>query len=194
MLCSASRVGAYALMRVAKRFFAKGMRHVISLSLMPIGDSGMRYSSLDFTAKPTPWLRREPSGTPFQKKVYPAPASVRESSPCSLVSLRAAMSMLYRTSSRATRAVLRWGLSGVSARSNNVRTFHEAILNLFFTLVFRPRGGDAPTVAAYRPEYGEQTIFRPPFPGPSPSQGWAVWGCSVAVEAAEKTRCSIPQS
>ncbi len=131
-------------MRVAKRYFAKGMRHVISLSLMPIGDSGMRCSSLDFTAKPTPWLRREPSGTPFQKKVYPAPASVRESSPCSLVSLRAAMSMLYRASSRATSAtsaVLRWGLSGVSARSTNVRTFHEAILNLFFTLVFRPQGG-----------------------------------------------------
>ncbi len=93
MLCSASRVGAYALMRVANRFCARGMRHVISLSLMPIGDSGMRCSSLDFTAKPTPWLRREPLGTPFQKKVYLAPASVRESSPCSLVSLRA---MLYR--------------------------------------------------------------------------------------------------
>ncbi len=35
-LASASRVGAHALMRVAKRFFAKGMRHVISLSLMLI--------------------------------------------------------------------------------------------------------------------------------------------------------------
>ncbi len=101
----------------------------------------MRCSSLDFTAKPTPWLRREPSGTPFQKKVYPAPASVKESSPCSLVSLRAAMSMLYLASSRATSAVLRWGLSGVSARSSSVRKFHEAMLSLFFTLIFRPRGG-----------------------------------------------------
>ncbi len=124
-------------MSVAKRFFARGMRHVISLSLMPIGDSGMRCSSLDFTSKPTPWLRREPSGTPFQKKVYPAPASVKESSPCSLVSLRAAMSMLYLASSRATSAVLRWGLSGVSARSSSVRTFHEAMLSLFFTLIFQ---------------------------------------------------------
>ncbi len=49
--------------------------------------------------------------------------------------------MLYLASSRATSAVLRWGLSGLSARSNSVRTFHEAMLNLFFTLVFRPRGG-----------------------------------------------------
>ncbi len=51
------------------------------------------------------------------------------------------MSMLYLVISRATSAVLRWGLSAVSARSSSVRTFHKAMLNLFFTLVFRPRGG-----------------------------------------------------
>ncbi len=141
MSCSASRVGAYALMRVAKRFFAKGMCHVISLSLMPIGDSGMLCKQFRLHSKANSMVTTRAFGEPFQKKVYPAPASVRESSPCSLVSLRAAMSMLYLASSRATSAVLRWGLSGVSARSNSVRTFHEAMLNLFFTLVFRPRGG-----------------------------------------------------
>ncbi len=108
---------------------------------MLIGDSGMRCSSLDFTAKPTPWLWRVLLWTPFQKKVYPAPPSVKESSPCSLVSLRAAMSMLYLVRSRATSAVLRWGLSGVSARSSTVWTFHEAMLSLFFTYIFWPRGG-----------------------------------------------------
>lgn len=73
MLCSAARVGAYALLSVAKRSFVRGIRHDISLSLMPTGDSGMRGSSWVLMAKPTPWSRQVPAGTPFQKKVYPAP-------------------------------------------------------------------------------------------------------------------------
>ena len=47
----------------------------------------------------------------------------------------------------------------------------ERSMKLIFIFYFSTARGDAPTVAAYRPEYGEQTIFGPPFLGPSPSQG-----------------------
>lgn len=98
-------------------------------------------NSWAFTAKPTSRMRQKPSGTPFQKKVYPTPTSVRDSSPCSLVSLRAAISMLYFASSRATSAVLRRGLSGALDKSSSVRTFHDAIDRYLFLwfFVFRPQ-------------------------------------------------------
>jgi len=68
-----SRVGAYALSRVANRPRVKGKRMDIKRSLMPTGDSVNDGSREERTAKPTPWMQGEPRGRPFQKKVYPLP-------------------------------------------------------------------------------------------------------------------------
>ena len=61
---------------------------------------------------------------------------------------------------------------------------------LFFHSDFSTARGNNQTAATYRPEYAEQIILGPPFLVPSPFQGWEVWGCSVAIEAAEKMRCA----
>lgn len=101
------------------------------------------------------------------KKVYPAPTSVRESP----------ILILYFVRSRGTRAVLRWGLSGVLSFS------------LWTFFVFRLMW-DVRTRAAYRPELKKHTLYGLPFPGPFPSQALAVWGCSVATEG--QRRCTFP--
>ena len=49
------------------------MRMVIKRSLMPTGDSVNDGSREERTTKPTPWMRGEPGGRPFLKKVYPLP-------------------------------------------------------------------------------------------------------------------------
>jgi len=54
----------------------KGMLMDIKRSLMPTGDSVNDGSREERTAKPTPWMRGEPGGRPFQKKVYPPVTSV----------------------------------------------------------------------------------------------------------------------
>ena len=58
-------------------------------------------------AKPTPASLRHPVGRPDQNKLYPAPDSSSLPVSENLVSLRAAMSIRYRSSSFATRAVPR---------------------------------------------------------------------------------------
>ena len=90
--------------------------------------------------KPTPASRRSSLLRPLQKKVYPALTSVSWPSEANLVSLKAAIWMLYLLSSLATSAVrlsglFAWGLS------MSVLTFHEPMVSevtdVFF-LLFRP--------------------------------------------------------
>ena len=91
---SVSKVGAYAQMSVAKAPLANGILRDISLSLWPLGVL-VRSLRIDFRiANPTPWIRGSSFFKPFQKKVYPAPSSVSEPSSGSLVSCRAAISIL----------------------------------------------------------------------------------------------------
>ncbi len=148
----------------------RGMRQVISRSLIPTGDSGMFWSSLLLMAKPTPCRRRVSSGRPFQKKVYPCPTSISESSPASRVSLKAAMSMLYLLSSLATRAVRLRGLSFPFCTSKSVRTLHVAKINSL-NLYFRPRNGMPWRQRWATQEYREQAMFGSPFLDPPPGRG-----------------------
>ena len=68
-----SRVGAYALSRVANRPRVRGMRMDIKRSLMPTGGSVNDGSREARTAKSTPWMRGEPKGLPFKWKRKPLP-------------------------------------------------------------------------------------------------------------------------
>ena len=131
-------------------------------------------------AKPTPWIRSSSGAFPFQKMVYPEPSSVMLPSPGSLVSLRAATSMLKRSSSLHTSAVRLSGRSvfGLSCR---VRMFHApsvkclavgdrfpAFVFLEAPKVFRPHEWEV-----RQPRCAGQTSlpcprFAPPFLGASP--------------------------
>ena len=99
---------------------------------------------LGCSANPTPRMRRATVGRPLQKNVQPVPVSTREPSSGSLVSLRAAMSILYLASSQAMSAVRRRAPNPVSCR---VRTFKLAttrglcLIEEFILYFFRPRVG-----------------------------------------------------
>ena len=142
----------------------------MSRSFNPLGRLVNLLTRFDLMAKPTPASRRSSLLRPLQKKVYPALASVSCPSFASLVSLRAAMWMLYLSSSLATSAVLLSGLSALEL-SMSVRTFHVPMVNgvtkVFFFFIFRPHVWD-PRLLRYAGQ-GEmrQTIFRAPFLAPS---------------------------
>jgi len=62
-------VGAYVLMKAACRCFAMGDSQSHQTFWDTTGDSGRVWSSLVRMANPTPWIRQESAGSPFQKKV-----------------------------------------------------------------------------------------------------------------------------
>ena len=78
---------------------------------MPLGSPESLLTRCDLMANPTPASRRSSFLRPLQKKVQPAPTSFKSPYSARRVSLRAAISTLYRSSSLPTRAVLRSGLS-----------------------------------------------------------------------------------
>ena len=104
---------------------------------MPLGSPESLLSRCDLMANTTPASRRSSFLRPLQKKVWPAP-SFKSPSSARRVSLRAAISTLYRSSSLPTRAVLRSGLSELEL-SIRVRTFQaptvSGITFIFFFLV-----------------------------------------------------------
>jgi len=116
------------LTTVMKRPLMSGRRRVMSLSLMPTGDSVIWDRRELRIAKPTPCMRRASQGRPFQKNVYPPPASDKDPSLARRVSDSSAMSTSYRQSSAAMSAVRRAGRS-VSSLSRRVRTFQVANRN-----------------------------------------------------------------
>lgn len=161
----------------------------MSRSLSPLGRLLSLLIKCDLMAKPTPASRRSSLLRPLQKNVYPALTSVSCPSSANLVSLRAAMCMLYRSSSRATSAVRLSGLSALEL-SMRVRTFHvpkvSGVTEVF--LVFRPRGWD-PRLLRYAGQgVMKQAIFRAPFLAPSSCYGGEQSdpkeGCSDAQGAA----------
>ena len=123
-------------MRVAQRCWGRASLTVIRRQFIALGFSFREGTSLDLMANPTPASLFSAAGLPDQKKVYvdsgSSPTSARR------VSLRAAMSTLYRSSSLSIRALLRSGRA-VPSRSSMVRTFHAArviCLALDFFLAF----------------------------------------------------------
>lgn len=72
--------------------------------------------------------------------MYPIPNFGRLDSLLSLISLRDPISMLYLSSTFATRAVRR---SSLESSPKRVRSFHDLKLNIFFCLVFQPQNVDA---------------------------------------------------
>ena len=113
-------------MIVAYLSLERPRRHDISRSDKPCGRSSNLSSKDDRIANPTPASLLSPSGFPFQKKVYPGPLSTTCPSSLNLVSDKAAISILYRSSSLATSAVR---LSGRldEFRSRSVLTFQQDI-------------------------------------------------------------------
>ena len=150
---------------VAFLLFPSGSCIFISRSFMPSGMLASFRTRIDLMAKPTPVSRRSSLRRPLQKKVYPPPVSVSWPLSAKRVSLSAAMSMTYRASSLATRAVRLPGLSALRL-SSRVLTFHVARVStfvFFFFSVLRPLGRDP-----RRPRYAGQgevrpAIFRAPF-------------------------------
>ena len=118
-------VGAYTLITLRNRSFARGILRCINLSDIPWGRLDSLPAMLLEIAKATP-ASRLPAVFPIQKKV----CVLSWICPCppSLVSCRAATSIVYLASSFAIRAVLR---SGCESLSSIVLTFHVATLNLF---------------------------------------------------------------
>lgn len=75
-----------------------------SLPFTALRVGGIDLNDFVVTVNATPCILVCPSGSPFRKKVYPAEAS-RQSSQESLVSVRAVISMCYRTNSMTMTAV-----------------------------------------------------------------------------------------
>ena len=119
--------------------------------------------------------------------MYPSPTSVRESSPLSLVSLRAARSMLYLLSSWATRAVLLLGLFGFASSSSSVRMFQVATWSFSIFLVLRlQEGGGCPEGPQLdQPGGGSRHFLEPPFLGSFPDR--------VSSAGAAQTRRKLPR-
>ena len=186
-----SIVGAYALTTVAMRLLSSFTLTVIRRSLMPCGSSVSWPTRLFLMAKPTPCILGSPAGFPFQKKVYPPFSSLSCPSSASLVSDRAAMSMLNLRNSLATKAVL---LSGLSQESL-ARRAHSTLRHSFFFVSDRiegdPTGRGNPAGKLVR-----QTIFGTPFLVPSPTGVSSVdpeKGCSVVGEGTEGFSCLNPR-
>ena len=111
---------------VAKLSLLRCSLIVMILSLSGRGIS-VSFATISFLiAKPTPASLLSPSGLPLQKKEYSKSSRLPDSE--NLVSLTAAMSMLYLASSIASSAVR---LSGrlAPSRSRRVLTFHCPIVS-----------------------------------------------------------------
>ena len=118
--------------------------------------------------------------------MYPSPTSVRESSPLSLVSLRAAKSMLYLLSSWATRAVLLLGLFGFASSSSRVRMFQVATWSfLIFLVLWLQKGGCPEGPQLDQPGDGSRRFLEPPFLGSFPDR--------VSSAGAAQTRRKLPR-
>lgn len=120
---SACRVHAYAEITVASSLDFNFKWSVIRHVFIPSRSFSRFLISSLITAKPMPCILCSFSAFPSQKKVCPAPLSVRCPSPAWRVSWSAAISILYWQSSQATKAVR---LSCLSLHSVSIRvyTFH----------------------------------------------------------------------
>ena len=96
----------------------------MSRSSIAMGYSWLFCKSAFLALSLTPWMRRATLGRPLWKKCVTCPHFYKEPSSGSLVSLRAAMSILYMASSHPMNAVRRRAPSPVSCR---VRIFQLAI-------------------------------------------------------------------
>ena len=103
------KVGA-VLMTVTCREELSGKWGVINHSLTGVRRSGSCLQNEVLMASPTPCILSSSFAFPLQKNVYPHFGSAAEPSLASLVSVRAAMSVWYLSSSLAMRAVLLSGL------------------------------------------------------------------------------------
>ena len=74
---------------------------------MPFGSHESLLTRCDLMANPTPASRRSSFLRPLQKKVKPASTSLKSPTSARRVSIRAAISTFYLSSSLPTRAVLR---------------------------------------------------------------------------------------
>ncbi len=138
MSSTESRDGPWALMSVACRPFASGIRLDISLSDIPTDVVSIFYSSLFLTAKVTPWFLLAFSRYPLQIKVYPFPTTAKLSSHDNRISEKAVMSMLYFCSSWATMSVLRRIRASCNeecAESIMILTFPVARVKWIFVLM-----------------------------------------------------------
>ena len=113
-------------------------------------------------ARPTPCLLAWPSGTNLQYKLYPCPISSMESSPESLVSVKAYMSVLHSFRVCPIRAVRP---SGFSLPSSNALTVQTAIYSirwwicsLCYLRCFNHMG-EIPSSSVHQPSRGESRQY-----------------------------------
>ena len=122
-------------MTVTCREGLSGKRSFIKRSLTGVGRSGSCLQSEVLMASPTPCILSSSLAFPLQKNVYPPFGSATESSSASQVSLRAAMSICYLSSSLAMRAALLSDLEEASP-SRMVSTFHAVKIAFFVLFCF----------------------------------------------------------
>ena len=106
-----------------------------------------------------------------RKNVLPVPISTKEPSSRSLVSLRAAMSILYLASSQAMSAVRSRAPNPVEYAHSNLRPQVAFVLLKNLSCTFFNHVWDNPVAAVGHPGKVEQAMFGPSFLGPSSTEG-----------------------
>ena len=150
-----------------------------------MGDSWVLCKSAVLAANRRPWMGQASLGRPRQKNVQPDSISTWEPSSGSVVSLIAAMSILYLTSSQAISAMR---LRAPCQVSYTVRIFQLAttsgrcFIEEFTLYFFRPHVG-LPCGFGRPPGKGGTGNVRATFSMPIHRVRWAVWILRLAAQS-----------
>ena len=145
----------------------------MSRSSIAMGVSWVLCKSTVLNSNPTTWMRRATVGRPLQKNVWTVPDYTREPSSGSMVSLMAAMSILYLAISPAMRRcdVELPAQCSVDYVHPNLPPRVAVILLKNLSSTFFDRMWDNPVAAVGHPGRLEQAMFGPPSLGPSSNEG-----------------------